>query len=67
MPKKATYKEIAEYLDKNEGTIKNWKANHPHLLELVKLGMICKKNGIDEPKLLKVLQAVEALAATNSK
>ena len=44
--KKVTYKEIAKDLGKTEGTIKNWKINHPVLLEYVKLGAFCKKNGI---------------------
>jgi predicted transcriptional regulator len=39
-------KDIAEDLGKTEGTIKNWKKNHPILLEYVKTGAFCKKNGI---------------------
>jgi len=44
--KNITYKEIAEDLAKSEGTIKQWKKNHPVLLEYVKIGAFCKKNDI---------------------
>jgi len=44
--KNITYKEIAKDLGKTEGTIKNWKKNHPILLEYVKTGAFCKKNNI---------------------
>jgi hypothetical protein len=45
--KNVTYKEIAEYINKTEGTIKNWKSSHPVLLEFSKIGAFCKKNGIN--------------------
>ncbi|SFV66662.1 hypothetical protein MNB_SM-5-596 [hydrothermal vent metagenome] len=44
--KNITYKEIGEDLGKTEGTIKNWKKNHPVLLDYVKTGAFCKKNNI---------------------
>lgn len=44
--KKVTYKEIAQDLGKSEGTIKQWKINHPVLLDYVKTGAFCKKNNI---------------------
>ena len=40
---KVTYKEIAQDLGKSEGTIKQWKINHPVLLDYVKTGAFCKK------------------------
>ena len=44
--KNITYKEIGKDLGKTEGTIKNWKKNHPVLLDYVKTGAFCKKNNI---------------------
>lgn len=57
--KKITYKEIAEIVKKNEGTIKNWKNSHPELLELVKLGALCKKNNITVEKIQKCIEVFE--------
>ncbi len=51
--KNITYKEIAESLEKSEGTIKNWKKSHPVLLEFVKIGAFCKKNNITIEKIKK--------------
>jgi len=59
--KNILYKDIAEYLGKKEGTIKNWKTNHPILLELVKLGAFCKKNNLDIEKITKLLEVQEAV------
>jgi len=59
--KNIVYKDIAEYLGKKEGTIKNWKANHPVLLELVKLGAFCKKNDLDIDKITKLIEVQEAV------
>jgi uncharacterized protein YjcR len=44
--KNVLYKEIAEDLGKSVVTINSWKKNHPVLLEYVKTGAFCKKNGI---------------------
>jgi predicted transcriptional regulator len=62
MKRKVTYKEIADYLGKSEGTIKNWKANHPELLEVVKLGMMCRVNNIDQIKLSKMIDLYEIIS-----
>lgn len=59
--KNIIYKDIAEYLGKTEGTIKNWKANHPVLLELVKLGAFCKKNDLDQEKIEKLTDLQEVI------
>ncbi len=53
--KNITYKEIATDLEKTEGTIKNWKKNHPVLLEYVKIGAFCKKNNLDIDKIKKLV------------
>jgi len=57
--KNITYKEIAEKLKKTEGTIKNWKKNHPVLLEYVKLGAFCKKNNLDIEQIKKLVELKE--------
>lgn len=48
---KLTYKEIGEMIGKTEGTIKSWKGRNEDLLNLVKIGAICKANGITEEDL----------------
>ena len=55
-----TYKEIALDLNKTEGTIKNWKRNHPVLLKYVRIGAFANKNDltIDEIKKLLALKEV---------
>ena len=58
---KIHYKEIAEYINKSEGTIKNWKKNHPELLELVKLGAFCKKNNITIEQVEKCIDLKESI------
>lgn len=42
-----TYKEIADYTNKVESTMKQMKKNNPEQLELLKIGAICKKYNID--------------------
>lgn len=42
-----TYKEIADYTNKVESTMKQMKKNNPEQLELLRIGAICKKYNID--------------------
>lgn len=49
-----TYKEIGEYSNKVESTIKQMKKNNPEQLELLKVGALCKKYNIS----LKDLEAI---------
>jgi len=56
---KVTYKEIANYVDKSEATIKGWKVKHPQLLELTKLGAFCKKNNITMEHIKKCMELKE--------
>jgi len=59
--KNILYKDIANYLGKTEGTIKNWKINHPVLLEFCKIGAFCKKNDLDIEKIKKLVEVQEAV------
>ncbi len=61
-----TYKEIANALGKSEGTIKQWKINHPTLLEYVKIGAFCKKNGLDIDKIKKLVAIKDAVKNTDN-
>ena len=54
--KKVTYKEIAKYINKSLATIKGWKKHFPELLELVKIGAVCKKNNIDVGDIKKCIE-----------
>lgn len=55
------YKDIAEMLGKNEQTIKGWKNKFPVLLEVVKLGALCKANELDAEKIIKLSELQEIL------
>lgn len=48
---KLTYKDIGEMIGKTEGTIKSWKGRNEELLTVVKIGALCKANGITEEDL----------------
>ena len=56
MKKKVTHKEISDLIGKNEQTIKGWKSRFPELLEIVKLGSLCKINNLDEEKIIKLIE-----------
>lgn len=49
-----TYKEIGNFCNKVESTIKQMKKNNPEQLELLKIGALCKKYNIniDDLKIL---------------
>jgi len=54
--KNVLYRDIAEMLGKKEGTIKNWRTNHPELLDLVKIGAFCKVNDLDIHRIKKLIE-----------
>ena len=58
---KVKYRDIAEMIGKKEGTVKSWAFRQPELLEIVKLGALCKKNGIT-PELLKQCLEIKKIA-----
>lgn len=51
-----TYKEIADYTNKVESTMKQMKKNNPEQLELLKFGAICKKYNISLNDLEKIIK-----------
>jgi len=62
--KRETYKDIAKFTNKTEGTIKHWKRINPDLLKLCKIGAFCKKNEIsieDIESLVKLKDIAEEL------
>ena len=59
--KNVLYRDIANLLDKSEGTIKNWKKQHPVLLELTKIGAFCKLNDLDIEKIRKLIELQEMI------
>jgi len=64
--KKVDRKEIAEYLGKTTQTVSGWKQKQPRLLELVRLGMLCIKNEINEEKLNKLTELQEMIKRSSS-
>jgi hypothetical protein len=59
--KNIIYNDIAEFLDKSVGTIKNWKNSHPNLLEATKIGVFCIKNDLDIEKIKKLVEIQEMI------
>lgn len=58
---KISNKEIAEMLGKSENTIKGWKQKFPELLELVRIGVYCKKHDLDEKKIKSLVELQELI------
>jgi hypothetical protein len=54
--KNIRYKDIAEFINKSEQQIKWYKSNNPDMLELLKLGALCKKNNLDTEKIKKLIE-----------
>ena len=65
MKKKITYKELSVLIDKSEQTIKGWKTRFPELLEVVKLGSLCKANNLSEERIIKLSELQELLNKEN--
>ena len=66
MIKKVSNKELAIMLDKSEQTIKGWNSKAPELLELVRLGALCKTNNLDFDKIIKLSELQELIKDKNS-
>lgn len=60
-----TYKEIADYTNKVESTMKQMKKNNPGQLELLKIGAICKKYNIDLQDLKAVFEMKKNIISNN--
>lgn len=60
-----TYKEIADYTNKVESTMKQMKKNNPEQLELLKIGAICKKYNIDLQDLKAVFEMKKNIISNN--
>ena len=61
MKTKVTNKELAQIIGKSEQTIKGWKSRFPELLEIVRLGALCKVNGLDKEKIIKLAELQEMI------
>lgn len=46
-----TYKDIADFISRSEANIKYMKKNNPAQLELLKLGLLCKRLQLSEQDL----------------
>lgn len=64
---KLTYKDIGEMVGKTEGTIKSWKGRNEELLTIVKIGAICKANGITEEDLEALFQLKQSILDRESR
>ncbi len=61
MKHKVTNKELALLVGKSEQTIKGWKARFPELLEIARLGALCKVNNLDSKKIIKLSELQEVI------
>jgi len=59
-----TYKEIAEFINKKEPTIKSMHKNNPQQLELLKIGALCKKYNISTEDITSLIELKERLTST---
>lgn len=58
---KITYKEIGEYCNKVEATLKSMAKNNPQQLELLRIGALCKKYNINTDDLEYIVKLKEEL------
>jgi len=61
MKKKVTNKELGELIGKSEQTIKGWKTRFPMLLEVLRLGALCKVNNLDAEKIIKLSELQDVI------
>ena len=61
MKKKITNRDLSVILGKSEQTIKGWNSKAPELLELVRLGGLCKINNLDIEKIIKLSELQELM------
>ncbi len=61
MQKRVSNKEISIMLNKSEQTIKGWSSKSPELLELVRLGALCKTNDLDVERIIKLAELQELM------
>ncbi|MEA2100581.1 MAG: hypothetical protein U9P72_10685 [Campylobacterota bacterium] len=66
MEEKVTYKQIADYLEKSEQTIKGWKSRSPNLLEVVKIGIFCKRHNLDIKTITKLSELQDIIKNKNN-
>ncbi len=59
--KEIIYKDIANYINKSEQTIRGYKVNNPELLKILKLGAFCKKNDLDIEKIKSIIEFKEKM------
>ena len=61
MKKRVTNKELGDMIGKSEQTIKGWKSKFPELLEIARLGALCKVNGLDKERIIKLVELQDVI------
>lgn len=61
------YKDIARHIGKKYNTVKGYKSKSPKLLEILKLGTMCKENNVDITELKRLIKARDAYKETIEK
>ncbi len=63
--KNVTYNDIADFVKKDVTTVQNWKQKQPMLLDVVKIGSFCKKNGLDIDRIKKIIDLQEQIKGSS--
>lgn len=51
--------DISQYTGRSTNTVAGWSSKQPKMLEIIRLGALCKKNNLDEEKIAKLIELQE--------
>lgn len=53
--------DISQYTGRSTNTVAGWASKQPKMLEIIRLGALCKKNNLDEEKIVKLIELQELI------
>ncbi|WP_299972199.1 hypothetical protein [Sulfuricurvum sp.] len=59
--KNITNSDISQYTGRSNSTVAGWSSKQPKMLEIIRLGALCKKNNLDEEKIIKLIELQEMI------
>jgi hypothetical protein len=59
--KNVTNSDISLYTGRSLSTVAGWSSKQQKMLELIRLGALCKKNGLDEEKIRSLIEVKELI------
>lgn len=57
--KNITNSDISLFTGRSNSTVAGWSSKQPQMLELIRLGALCKKNNIDEQTIRQIVELQE--------